>query len=95
MFWRSTKPWTSWPKWDERKAKVVELCYFGGMSREEVAAALNPTLPTVPAAERGCFLAVACAGDDGMRREVERLLVYDQSKRCSGRGHFRCSQRTV
>jgi RNA polymerase sigma factor (TIGR02999 family) len=32
---------------DERKAKVVELRYFGGMDREEVAAALGLTLPTV------------------------------------------------
>jgi RNA polymerase sigma factor (TIGR02999 family) len=34
-------------KVDERKAKVIELRYFGGMSREEIAAALNLTLPTV------------------------------------------------
>lgn len=32
---------------DERKAKVIELRYFGGMNREEVAAALGLTLPTV------------------------------------------------
>ena len=32
---------------DERKAKVVELRYFGGLSREEVAAALGLTVPTV------------------------------------------------
>ena len=32
---------------DERKAKVIELRYFGGMDREEVAAALGLTLPTV------------------------------------------------
>jgi RNA polymerase sigma factor (TIGR02999 family) len=32
---------------DERKAKVVELRYFGGMSREEIAAALSLTVPTV------------------------------------------------
>jgi RNA polymerase sigma-70 factor, ECF subfamily len=32
---------------DERKAKVIELRYFGGMDREEVAAALNLTVPTV------------------------------------------------
>jgi len=34
-------------KVDERKAKVIELRYFGGMDREEIAAALNLTLPTV------------------------------------------------
>jgi len=34
-------------KVDERKARVIELRYFGGMSREEVAAALDLTLPTV------------------------------------------------
>jgi RNA polymerase sigma-70 factor (ECF subfamily) len=32
---------------DPRKAKVVELRYFGGLTREEVAAALNLTVPTV------------------------------------------------
>jgi RNA polymerase sigma factor (TIGR02999 family) len=32
---------------DERKAKVIELRFFGGMDREEVAAALGLTLPTV------------------------------------------------
>jgi RNA polymerase sigma factor (TIGR02999 family) len=32
---------------DERKAKVIELRYFGGMSREEIAAALGLTLATV------------------------------------------------
>ncbi len=32
---------------DERKAKVIELRYFGGMDREEVAAALDLTVPTV------------------------------------------------
>ena len=31
----------------EREAKVIELRYFGGMSREEIAAALNLTLATV------------------------------------------------
>jgi RNA polymerase sigma-70 factor (ECF subfamily) len=34
-------------KVDERKAKVIELRYFGGMSRDEIAAALDLTLPTV------------------------------------------------
>ena len=32
---------------DERKAKIIELRYFGGMSREEVAAALGLTVHTV------------------------------------------------
>jgi RNA polymerase sigma factor (TIGR02999 family) len=32
---------------DERKAKVIELRYFVGMDREEVAAALGLTVPTV------------------------------------------------
>lgn len=32
---------------DERKAKVIELRYFGGLSREEVAEALGLTLATV------------------------------------------------
>jgi serine/threonine protein kinase/Flp pilus assembly protein TadD len=30
--------------------------------------------------ERARFLAAACAGDDGMRREVESLLAHDQSQ---------------
>jgi len=34
-------------KIDERKAKVIELRYFGGMDREEIAAALTLTLATV------------------------------------------------
>jgi RNA polymerase sigma factor (TIGR02999 family) len=34
-------------KVDERKAKVIELRYFGGMEREEIAAALDLTVPTV------------------------------------------------
>ncbi len=32
---------------DERKAKVIELRYFGGMQREEIAVALDLTVPTV------------------------------------------------
>jgi RNA polymerase sigma factor (TIGR02999 family) len=32
---------------DERKAKVIELRYFGGMSREEIAEALDLTVFTV------------------------------------------------
>jgi RNA polymerase sigma-70 factor, ECF subfamily len=34
-------------KVDKRKAQVIELRYFGGMSREEIATALGLTLPTV------------------------------------------------
>ena len=34
-------------KVDERKAKVIELRYFGGMEREEIATALSLTLATV------------------------------------------------
>jgi len=34
-------------KVDERKAKVIELRYFGGMDREEIATALDLTVPTV------------------------------------------------
>ncbi|HXK01012.1 MAG TPA: sigma-70 family RNA polymerase sigma factor [Verrucomicrobiae bacterium] len=32
---------------DQRKANVIELRYFGGMSREEIAGALDLTVPTV------------------------------------------------
>ena len=32
---------------DERKAKVIELRYFGGMDREEISAALGLTVATV------------------------------------------------
>jgi len=34
-------------EFDERKAKVIELRYFGGLDREEVAAALGLTVATV------------------------------------------------
>jgi RNA polymerase sigma factor (TIGR02999 family) len=34
-------------KVDERKANVIELRYFGGMDREEIATALQLTVPTV------------------------------------------------
>lgn len=34
-------------KVDERKAKVIELRYFAGMDREEIATALDLTVPTV------------------------------------------------
>ena len=33
--------------WDTRKAQVIELRYFGGMSREEIAQTLSLTVPTV------------------------------------------------
>ena len=32
---------------DERQAKVVELRYFGGLSNEEIAEALNTSMATV------------------------------------------------
>jgi RNA polymerase sigma-70 factor, ECF subfamily len=41
---------------DERKCRIVELRYFGGMSREEIAAACGLTLPTV---KRDLRLAIA------------------------------------
>jgi RNA polymerase sigma factor (sigma-70 family) len=34
-------------KVDERKAQVIELRYFGGMERNEIATALRLTLSTV------------------------------------------------
>ena len=34
-------------QFDERKAKVIELRYFGGMTREEVARAAGLTVATV------------------------------------------------
>jgi RNA polymerase sigma factor (TIGR02999 family) len=34
-------------KVDERKGKVIELRYFGGMDREEIATALGLTVATV------------------------------------------------
>jgi RNA polymerase sigma factor (sigma-70 family) len=34
-------------KVDERKAKVIELRYFGGMDREEISTALGLTVATV------------------------------------------------
>jgi RNA polymerase sigma factor (TIGR02999 family) len=41
---------------DERKANVIELHYFGGMTREEIATELRLTVPTV---KRDLRLAVA------------------------------------
>src|SRR6516164_7215292 len=34
----------------------------------------------LPPADRSQFLAEACAGDDGTRREIESLLAHDQSQ---------------
>jgi hypothetical protein len=34
-------------QWDERKGKIIELRYFGGMSREEIATACGLTTATV------------------------------------------------
>jgi RNA polymerase sigma-70 factor (ECF subfamily) len=47
---------------DERKCRIVELRYFGGMSREEIATACGLTLPTV---KRDLRLAIAW-----LRREL-------------------------
>lgn len=33
--------------WDARKAQVIELRYFGGLSRDEIAETLSLTVPTV------------------------------------------------
>lgn len=33
--------------WDARKARVIELRYFGGLKRDEIAETLSLTLPTV------------------------------------------------
>jgi len=57
-------------KVDERKAKVIELRYFGGMTREEIAAALGLTLPTV---KRDLRLAEAW-----LRRFLVGGSVYDR-----------------
>jgi RNA polymerase sigma factor (TIGR02999 family) len=59
---------------DERKAKVIELRYFGGMDREEVASALGLTVPTV---KRDLRLGEAwvrrfLAGDFQVRKRYER-----------------------
>jgi len=53
-------------KVDERKAKVIELRYFGGLSREEVAEALNLTVPTVKRDQRlaEAWLRRYLAGED-------------------------------
>jgi RNA polymerase sigma factor (TIGR02999 family) len=49
---------------DERKGRIIELRYFGGMSREEIAAACDLTLPTV---KRDLRLAIAW-----LRRDLSR-----------------------
>ena len=51
--------------WDERKAKVIELKYFAGLSREEIAESLGLTLPTV---KRDLSL-----GEAFLRRELARI----------------------
>ena len=48
---------------DERKAKVIELRYFGGLKREEIAEALGMSLATV---KRDLML-----GEAWMRRQLE------------------------
>jgi RNA polymerase sigma factor (TIGR02999 family) len=54
---------------DERKAKVIELRYFGGLTREEIAAALDLTVPTV---KRDLRL-----GSAWLRRFLVGESVYD------------------
>ena len=34
---RSTRPWNAWPQVDERKARIVELRFFTGLTTEETA----------------------------------------------------------
>ena len=52
-------------KWDERKHAVLELKYFSGLSREEIAAAMGVSLGTV---KRDLSIAEAF-----LRRELEAL----------------------
>ena len=52
---------------DERKAKVIELRYFGGLKREEIAEALGMSLATV---KRDLML-----GEAWMRRQLESRPV--------------------
>ncbi len=44
---------------------------------QEVERLYHSTLEK-PASERSAFLAQACAGDEGLRREVESLLEYEE-----------------
>ena len=44
---RSTRRFNDWPRLDERHARVVELRYFGGLSVEETAVALELSPATV------------------------------------------------
>jgi RNA polymerase sigma factor (TIGR02999 family) len=58
---------------DERKARVIELHYFGGMTREEIAGAMNLTVATVKRDLRlgeawlRCHLSAADSGANGSR----------------------------
>jgi len=56
---------------DERKAKVIEMRYFGGMDREEVAAALGLTVFTVKRDLRlgEAWLRRSLAGEPGETRQ--------------------------
>ena len=56
---------------DERKAKVIELRYFGGLKREEIAEALGLSLATV---KRDLML-----GEAWMRRQLESHPVSPKS----------------
>ncbi|HMV86202.1 MAG TPA: sigma-70 family RNA polymerase sigma factor [Blastocatellia bacterium] len=55
---------TAMAKFDERRARIIELRYFGGLSLEETAAALGLSVPTISYEQR---LARAW-----LRREMEQ-----------------------
>ena len=61
---------------DERKARTIEMRYFGGMDREEVAAALGVTLATVKRDLRlgEAWLRRFLAADSGADSRKERAL---------------------
>ena len=44
---RSTTRWRRWRQFDERKSRVVELRFFGGLSVEETASVLKVSPDTV------------------------------------------------
>ena len=44
---RSTTRWRRWRQFDERKSRVIELRFFGGLSVEETAAVLKVSPDTV------------------------------------------------
>jgi RNA polymerase sigma factor (TIGR02999 family) len=51
--------------WDERKCRVIELRYFGGLSREEIADAMESSLATV---KRDLSI-----GEAFLRRELNKV----------------------